>query len=224
MMILVGVSILAALNARTVAAVQQTGIAASFFSGSSGDLIGYALVAVIPLGFATAFLARLIEAGDGQLTYEALRRGSYRRWQSVLLWRELGWALVLAVAVGGVVAGVMFVAHGPPTALDVGELLRGTAGLFAETLLLTALASGLIWVTASPGNAWVVSTGLALAIGYWFPRGLPAANVLAPYSVPADGPQPAIPTVATILTFLLAAAVAVFAVARATPAHADHTL
>lgn len=222
LLVLLCVAILASVNAALnvsegVSPIRQ------FFAGAYGDIVGYVLVAAIPLGFASSYVARLSAAAEGPLLYEALRRGSYRRWLGSMLLREVWPAVVLCLLTGAALI-ITLVVTGHPTATlgrDGAGLTAGLTGLLAAIALLIAIASTIVWIGASSAVAWPIVVGTALVLGYSVPAGWGLANVVAPYGLPTDSATVTTPLIATTVTGVLAAVLITTAVRLATPARAD---
>jgi len=194
-----------------------------FFAGAYGDTVSYVAVAAVPLGFVTGYLARLSEAAEGWLLYEALRRGSYRRWLGATLRRELVFAIILCLLTGATLL-VTLVLTGHRVAFfgeDGAFLAVGLAGMFAVIALLAAIGTTLLWTGASAVSAWPITAGIALVVGYSVPANTGAINLAAPYSLPQDLATLTPPIIATTITLAAAVAVTVVALCRAVPSHSD---
>lgn len=212
---------LGVLNAATHSPGQGMSTPAAFFAGAYGDVASYVLVAAVPLAFATGFIARIADAAEGPLLYQALRRGSYRRWLSTTFRRELGWAAGTAIGIGIVVTIGTLVTERTVGSNDAVVLATGTAGLLAAMILCCALAAMMVWAPLPPSTVWPIVVGCAFIGGYAVPSGLGWLNVVAPYGFPVDTFRPAVPLAATICTLLTAIGIFSVTSLRTISAHTD---
>lgn len=221
--VLTAIAIIASINAGQRAREQGVPLVTAFFAGTHGDIVSYLLIGLIPAIFATSFLARNANIAEVGLLYGALRHGSYRRWLSAALVRELEWAVILTLIVTGIVtlATSSGLGHSGSSSEMVEAAASGAAGLLAATLLQVVIAAALTWAGAALSASWPISIGLMLALGYWFPSGMSFLNIFAPYSLAQDAFEPVTTITAASTAMLAAIALFVATLTRATPQNAN---
>lgn len=222
---LVAITVIAAFAASHAAndPADEVGVVRRLFAGAHGDPLGYALIAAIPLGFATRYAARLADTAEGRVFYEAQRRGSYRRWTACTLMRELPWLVLLAALVALTVVVVAAAAGRPldPAGADAAALAVATLGILMLAALALTVVTTLLWLGATPWSAWPSVVGGVLVLGYATPPGLAAVNVAAPFSLNPGTDAWGTSAAAVVVTGILTVVLGAVAVRIATPARAE---
>lgn len=194
-----------------------------FFAGTYGGIVGYVAVAVIPLGFATSYVARLSNSMHGPIFYHAIRLGGYRRWLMRFLLDEILPAIVLCVLVGFILIATLVVT-GHPISLfssDGVDLGVGLLGLLVTIALQLAIGSALAWMGASTMSSWPIAVGASLVVGYSIPAALSSVNILAPYSLSPDFNTVSAPISSIVTTVLISSILAGVVVTLATPSRVN---
>ncbi|WP_217134780.1 hypothetical protein [Leucobacter chinensis] len=205
---------------------ETSAITRGFFAGPYGDILTATVPVLIAVGFATAFLARLVNDDDAFRLYRALRVGSYRRLLGQSLFREGAYTFVL---VGGV--GVMLlsaeVSRGQPLLTSLGDasLWGSLSGLLASTFCLTAIVALLTWSPFPSATSWLTIVGAVLVSGLFAPTGAFAdLNIISPYAIDPGVPGGTAHSMAVVVTLVVAVSLGAAALIRAAPRHADHLM
>ncbi len=203
----------------TASGAQHANVSATFFAGADRDLLGYVLVAAIPLLFTTGNVVQLAELRSGPISYQALRQGSYRAWMLRLFARQAIRTIIAVLLVALVITIVL----GPEAiwqSESAGVTLAGLGGLFTEMLLMSAVAGLLAWAPVAMEHSWLAVFAATLVLGYALPASIAAVNIAAPYAVRL-GFSPTITLTSSLVAVVLGALVAFVAWLRATPSRAE---
>ncbi len=180
---LLGITLLALLASSHAARAGSTlNFLAHVFAAGHGDIVGFVLVAAVPLSIASLFNSDLQLAKEGFAFYEAFRRGSFRKW---VLHRLLSGAGFMLGATTLFMLIVMVWANGVMGPLGVGDAnaaIRAWLGLNLVGLILMCISATFAWASTVPTLAWVVIVAAYLFLGYW-PLG---ADFVTPYGAGSD--------------------------------------
>jgi hypothetical protein len=155
------------------------------FAGEFGDIFQYVAMAVVPIAYATSLAARLIDKSGPRFWYEAVRRGSVRRWALGVMGEEARTVPLFSLGVTFVSIVVLGIALGfRIERLDALFFLslRCFAGVLLETSFLCALVILLFCMTGSV-TLWPAIVAAAIVLGYPAIVDLGPINIFAPYSI-----------------------------------------
>jgi hypothetical protein len=152
----------------------------SLFAGSQADLVGYALIAGIPIAIASGFVARLDEGRQGFWIFSAARYGSALKLFIRVFLSEAVWATLQML--GLFLLGTLLLAFGQTPLPILSALSTGCLGLLAVTLLQLALVALLFTTRFALSTSWSILAGALLVWGYWAPSGVAFFNFLTPYA------------------------------------------